>query len=124
MKYKNFEVNDELIDQYVDKLDCSIAEACEAILCDQGQIENQEQNNLDRAGMGKVGQIVGAGSGPRPNRGKKAPNEDKKRIIRVLFDSLWEISDDVEVKNDEKYINLRYNGADYVINLTKTRKKG
>ena len=124
MKYKNFEINDELIDQYVDKLDCSIAEACEAILCDQGQIENQEQNNLDRAGMGKVGQIVGAGGGPRPNRGKKAPNEDKKRIIRVLFDSLWEISDDVEVKNDEKYINLRYNGADYVINLTKTRKKG
>ena len=124
MKYKNFEVDDNLIDQYVDKLDCSIAEACETILCDQGQLESQEQNELNRAAAGKVGKIVGAAQGSRPNRGKKAPNEDKKRIIRVLFDSLWEISDEVVVTNDEKYINLRYNDADYVINLTKTRKKG
>ena len=124
MVYKNVEIPDCIIDDYVDKLSCSIEEACDCYLCDKGIIINQEQAQLDKATQGTTAQFVGAAGGSRPNRGKRSPNEDKKRIIRILFDSLWEISDEVVVTNDEKYINLHYNGADYVINLTKTRKKG
>ena len=124
MIYHNVNIPDSAIDTLVDKLCCSIEEACDAYLCDNGFAESVEQKTLDRAAAGKVGLIVGAATGSRPNRGKKAPNEDKKRIIRIISDALYEISTDIEVENDEKYIKLRYNDADYVINLTKTRKKG
>lgn len=37
MEYKGFKVNDEKIDEYVEKLDISIAEACELILEEDGR---------------------------------------------------------------------------------------
>ena len=124
MKYNGYNIPDDVIDSYVDKLGCSIAEACDAWLCDNGKAENQEQKQLDRAGAGKVGQIVKADyrKGERKPREKKA-NADKQRIIRIISDALYEISDDITVTNNEKYIKLMYNNAEYVINLTKTRKK-
>ena len=43
MKYKNFEVNDNKVDEYVEKLGCSIVEACELILEEDGKIEESAE---------------------------------------------------------------------------------
>ena len=42
MKYKGFTIDDNKIDKYVDELECSIAEACELILEENGKIEESE----------------------------------------------------------------------------------
>lgn len=124
MVYKGFNIPDEVVDDYVDRLGCSIAEACDAYLCDNDKSVNAEQEQLTKqANVAGVGKMVGAAKGSRPNRGKKAPNEDKKCIIRELFGAISLISDVVEVKNDEKYIDFEYNGENYTINLVKHRKK-
>ena len=39
MKYNGFEVNDELIDKYVESLEISIDEACQLILEEEGKIK-------------------------------------------------------------------------------------
>jgi len=122
MKFKNFEVPDSIIDEYVDKLGCSIEEACEAWLCDNGKLENQEQKILDKQAQGTVGQFVEAGKGSRPNRGKRAPDVDKQLLIQVIFDAFFGHVDEIEIKNKEKYVDFVYNGANYTINLIKHRK--
>mgnify|MGYP003304404171 CR=1 FL=1 len=43
MKYKGFEVDDNKVDEYVEKLDISIFEACELILEESGKIEESEE---------------------------------------------------------------------------------
>ena len=43
MKYKGFTVDDNKIDEYVEKLECSIADACELILEENGKIQPSEE---------------------------------------------------------------------------------
>ena len=124
MVYKNVSIPDDIIDSYVDKLSCSIEEACDCYLCDQGIIINSEQAELDKANQGKTAQFVDAASGSRPNRGKRSPDADKKCIIDALRQALWVLSDEVVVRNDEKYIDFMYNGKNYTVNLVQHRKKG
>lgn len=125
MKYLGFDIPDEIIDSYVDKLGCSIVDAMQAYLFDNGKIDSAEADAMTKkAQSAGVGKIVDADykKGERKPREKKA-NADKQRIIRIISDALYEISDDITVTNNEKYVKLMYNNAEYVINLTKTRKK-
>ena len=46
MKYKGFEVNDNKIDEYVEKLGCSISEACDLILEESGKLSLKAQRTL------------------------------------------------------------------------------
>ena len=43
MKYNGFDVDDNRIDEYVEKLGCSIAEACDLILEESGKQEESAQ---------------------------------------------------------------------------------
>ena len=43
MTYKGFEVDDVKVDELVEKLGCSIVEACECILDDEGKIETPRE---------------------------------------------------------------------------------
>lgn len=123
MLYKGIELDDAVIDFYVDKLDCSIVEACDAILCDKGIIVNQEQDTLTKkAQFAGVGKIVDADHKTHKKPQKKADN-DKKRIISALFEAIDAISDGAAVRNDEKYIDFVLNGAEYTVNLVKHRKE-
>ena len=51
MKYKNFEIPDNAIDNLMDNLDISLADACELWLADNGKIKNEEQTALDKNRM-------------------------------------------------------------------------
>ena len=125
MTYMGFNVPDEVIDSYVDKLGCSIAEAMQAYLFDEGKLDSEEEKQLTKqAAASGVGKIVGAATGTRPNRGKKVANDTKIMVIQALFDAICTISDSATITNPEKYIDFVLNGENYSINLVKHRKKG
>lgn len=42
MKYMGIEIDDKQIDRYVAILDCSIIEACDAILCDRELLQKTD----------------------------------------------------------------------------------
>jgi hypothetical protein len=124
MKYMGFNIPDEIIDSYVDKLGCSIVDAMQAYLFDEGKLDNAEAEQLTKqAAVAGVGKMVGAATGSRPNRAKKVANETKIMVIQALFDTICAISDSATITNPEKYIDFVLNGEKYSINLVKHRKK-
>lgn len=124
MIYKNVNIPDEAIDILVDKLECSIEEACEAWLCDNGKATNVEQEEMTKkAQFAGVGKIVDADYKKGRKGPKKVPNEDKKIIIQELFYAVDTISESATIVNNEKYVDFVYHGENYTINLVKHRKK-
>lgn len=124
MKYMGFEIPDEIIDSYVDKLGCSIVDAMQAYLFDEGKLESSEAEQLTKqAAAAGVGKMVGAATGSRPNRGKKVADQTKIWVINELFTTIFEIADSATISNPEKYIDFVLNGEKYSVNLVKHRKK-
>ena len=126
MQYKSYNVPDDVIDSYVDKLGCSIVEACDAWLCDNGKAVCDEQDAMTKKAqfMG-VGKVVDAEykKTERKSRERKV-DEEKQFIIRELIEAVLPFADFAEIRNAEKYIDFEYNGNQYTINLVKHRVKG
>ena len=132
MKYNGYNIPDDVIDSYVDKLGCSIAEACDAWLCDNGKADSAEADAMTKkAQFAGVGKIVDA----EYKKGERKPKErkinvDKMAIINwiewALTMNLVEENSDLNivVRNAEKYIDVFYHGKSYTINLVEHRKKG
>ena len=131
MKYNGFDIPDEIIDNYVNKLGCSISEACDAWLCDNGKADSEEADAMTKkAAAAGIGKIVDADykKTERKSRERKI-NEDKRTIIDILESAINDAAMDFDfseaiVRNPEKYIDFEYNGKSYTINLVEHRKKG
>lgn len=125
MKYNGYNIPDDVIDSYVDKLGCSIAEACDAWLCDNGKAVCDEQDAMTKKaqfmGVGKVVDAEYKKSERKPRERKI--DEEKQLIMNRLWDALWGISDEVIMRNNEKYIDFMYEGHNYTVNLVRHRKK-
>ena len=125
MKYKGYNVPDDIIDSYVDKLGCSIVEACDAWLCDNGKAICDEQDAMTKKaqfmGVGKVVDAEYKKSERKPRERKV--NEDKQFIIKQIFSSIYTFADLANVRNAEKYIDFELNGKSYTLNLVEHRKK-
>lgn len=137
MKYtKNgisYNIPDDEIDEHVDHLGISIAEACEMYLADNDLIKNETVEKLsENAKKNRITQTIHDAKGekkPRKAREKKE-NPIKKAIINAIFDGIetknWEnICESVHttIKNEEKYIDLIIDGREFTINLVEHRKK-
>jgi hypothetical protein len=126
MKYNGYNIPDDVIDSYVDKLGCSIAEACDAWLCDNGKADSAEADAMTKkAQFAGVGKIVDA----EYKKGERKPKErkidkEKQFIITELIEAVLPFADFAEVRNAEKYIDFIYHGNHYTVNLVKHRKKG
>lgn len=127
MKYNGYNIPDDVIDSYVDKLGCSIAEACDAWLCDNGKADSAEADAMTKkAQFAGVGKIVDADykKGERKPKERKA-DDDKLMIMEIINDAIHDNLDSgCVVRNAEKYIDFIYNDNHYTINLVKHRKKG
>lgn len=126
MKYKGFNVPDDIIDSYVDKLGCSIVEACDAWLCDNGKAICDEQETMSKKAqfMG-VGKVVDADykKTDRKPRERKV-DDDKLMIMEIINDAIHDnLDSNCVVRNAEKYIDFTYRGNHYTINLVKHRQK-
>lgn len=126
MKYNGYNIPDDVIDSYVDKLGCSIAEACDAWLCDNGKADSAEADAMTKkAQFAGVGKIVDADYKKTERKPKERKvDDDKQFIIRELIEAVLPFADFAEIRNFEKYIDFIYNDNHYTINLVKHRKKG
>lgn len=137
MKYikngKAFIIPDNEIDEHVEKLGVSIAEACEMYLVDNELISDETVEKLSKnAKENRITQTIHDAKGkkkPRKAREKKE-NPLKKAIINALFDGLETKVETFNaenchftIENDEKYINLDIDGRLFTVNLVEHRRK-
>ena len=127
MKYLGFDIPDEIIDNYVDKLGCSIVDAMQAYLFDTGKMDSAEADAMTKkAQFAGVGKIVDADykKGERKPKERKV-DDDKLMIMEIINDAIHDNLDSgCVIRNTEKYIDFIYHGNHYTVNLVKHRKKG
>lgn len=129
MKYNGYNIPDDVIDSYVDKLGCSIAEACDAWLCDNGKADSTEADAMTKkAQFAGVGKIVDAEykKGERKPRTKKI-NTEKRELIKMLAEACAYYNEgpfEYYIDNPERNIKIIYKGKSYTVNLVEHRKKG
>lgn len=133
MKYtfenKTYIVPDEVVDNYVDKYDISIAEACEMYLADNDKIKSKEEEELtNKAAKNAVTQTIHKARGEKKDRKPREKKENplKKEIIQTIFEAIANNLVDkskIVIENAEKYINFTIDDRDFTINLVEHRTK-
>ena len=133
MKYKGHTISDQEIDKMMDKLDISMAEACEMILSDRDVIENETVEELTaKATKNRVTATIHQAKGEKKERKPREKKENplKKEIISGIHDyfldeigHIFPKNTIITVRNDEKYIDLEINDRSFTINLVEHRKK-
>lgn len=133
MKYKGHTIPDQEIDKMMDKLDISMAEACEMILSDRDVVENEVVEELTKkATKNRVTATIHQAKGEKKERKPREKKENplKKEIISGIHDyfldeigHIFPKNTVITVRNDEKYIDLEINDRSFTINLVEHRKK-
>lgn len=122
MKYKGFDVNDNKIDEYVEKLGCSIVEACDLILEESGRLEESEETKkaIKDAEKNAPRRYEKSGNRKKAEKVRKIDEtkgfllKNVKTLIEELGASATEIKTETELKFD-------FEGASYTFKLTKHR---
>jgi len=126
---KNYNVPDDEIDKLVDNLDISIAEACETYLADKEIIETKEEKELTKkATANRVLSTIHQAKGEKKERKvrEKKENPLKKQIILAILEGLngyFGGNGEIVVTNDEKYIDIFFEGRNFTVNLVEHREK-
>ena len=133
MKYKGHTISDQEIDKMMDKLDISMAEACEMILSDRDVVENEVVEELTKkATKNRVTATIHQAKGEKKERKPREKKENplKKQIIEAISDGIYAKLDsfgtnniNYSIRNNEKYIDLEINDRSFTINLVEHRKK-
>ena len=133
MKYtfekKTYLIPDDVVDNYIDKYDISIAEACEMYLADNDKIKSKEEEELtNKASKNAVTQTIHKARGEKKDRKPREKKENplKKEIIQTIFEAIANNLVDkskIVVENAEKYINFTIDDRDFTINLVEHRTK-
>ena len=130
--YKGYNVPDKEIDSMMDKLDISMAEACEMYLSDKELITDETVEKLTKkATKNRITATIHEAKGEKKERKAREKKENplKKEIIdaiRYYFSEKNNLNftiDSLIVRNDEKYIDFTSNGREFTINLVEHRKK-
>ena len=133
MKYKGHNIPDAEIDKLMDKLDISLEDACETILCDMGVEEDETVEELTvKAQKNRVTSTIHNAKGTKKERKAREKKENplKKQIISAICDGIYAKLDtfgtnnvNYSIRNDEKYIDLTINGREFTVNLVEHRQK-
>lgn len=129
---KEYRIPDEVIDDMMEKLDCSLAEACEGYLFDHDLIKSEEEEKItEKVKKSGISRTIHQAKGEKKERKPREKKENplKKEIISALFkgiNAFLETKDSeftTLVTNDEKYIDFSINGREFTVNLVEHRKK-
>ena len=129
MVYKHYTIPDEEIDKIMDKLDVSIAEACEMYLSDHELVEDETVKELTaKAQKNRVTATIHDAKGEKKARKPREKKENalKKEIIQALYTVIADeitSSANVSVRNDEKYIDFTCGDRSFTVNLVEHRPK-
>ena len=129
MKYKGHNIPDTEIDKLMNKLDISLEDACETILCDMGVEEDETVEELTaKAQKNRVTSTIHNAKGEKKERKAREKKENplKKQIILALFEGLngfFGHNGEVSIRNEEKYIDISFEGREFTVNLVEHRRK-
>lgn len=122
MRYNGFEVDDNKIDEYVEKLGCSIADACDLILEESGKQEESEETKT----------AIRNAERNAPRRYEKSGNRKKAEKVRKVDVTKGKLLDEVSAlmedlgaviinRKTETETTFTFEGATYTFKLTKHR---
>lgn len=129
MRYKGHNIPDTEIDKLMNKLDISLEDACETILCDMGVEEDETVEELTaKAQKNRVTSTIHNAKGEKKERKTREKKENplKKQIILALFEGLngfFGHNGEVSIRNEEKYIDISFEGREFTVNLVEHRQK-
>lgn len=123
MLYKGFNVDDNKIDEYVEKLDLSIIEACDLILEESGKVEESEETTNAIKEVEKKAPRRYEKSETSRKATKKERKVDKTKgkligCVATLLDGLG--AENLTIKTETE-IKFEFEGASYTFKLTKHR---
>lgn len=137
MKYeldngRTINIPDKDIERLQESLKISYNEAVYTWLVDEGYFEDETVEELtEKAKKNRITATVHQAKSENSAKKERKPREKKenplkKQIIAAIFAGLCNNLDEntvIDVKNDEKYIDLSVNGLDFTINLVQHRAK-
>lgn len=122
MEYKGFKVDDTKIDDYMEKLDISLAEACELILEEDGKIEESEATKEAIKNAEKNAPRRYEKSGTRKKTVKERKVDETKKMFLDEVSALVEDLGAVVVnRKTETETTFTFEDATYTFKLTKHR---
>ena len=125
-KGKEVDIPDEEIDKLVDKLDLSIAEACNLWLEDNELQVNEEQEQLDKkAKDSRITATIHEAKADAPKKERKVVRKEdstKEGIIKALAEKLEELATDVKIENVGKLITFKLGEDTFKLDLIRQRK--
>ncbi len=122
MDYKGFKVDDNKIDEYVEKLDISILEACDLILEEEGKIEESQETKqaIKDAEKNAPRRYEKSGNRKKTEKVRKV-DETKGLLLANVKDLIEKMGAEVQGIKTETELNFIYEGAHYTFKLTKHR---
>ena len=126
---KEIKIPEEDIKRTMKGLDCSIEEAIDIWLEDEGYVINDEQEALcKKAKDNKITATIHAAKSleeKKPRERERKPAPRKEMIIAKLFEALKEIdgAQDIVVENIGKIITFRIKDEEFKLDLVQRRKK-
>ena len=129
MRYKNYNIPDAEVDKLMDKLDLSLADACEMWLSDHDIVKNETVEELTtKATKNRITSTIHAAKGEKKERKTREKKENplKKEIIQAIWSGISEKyynNGTISIRNDEKYIDFTIDGLDFTVNLVQHRQK-
>ena len=91
MKYKGFNVPDKEVDALMEKMDISLADACELWLSDHDMVENETVEELSKkATKNRITSTIHSAKGEKKDKKPREKKENplKKEIIDIIFQTL------------------------------------
>lgn len=130
MKYtldngKVINIPDKDLKRIMDGLDLDEESAIEIWLEDEGYLDNDEQNELDkRAKDSKITQTIHGARAETTKKRVVVRKEDKTKegIISALAETLKELADEVEIVNVGKLITFKLGEDSFKLDLIRQRK--
>ena len=133
-KYINYELDEnvfvkipqEEIDRIMKGLGVSEDDACWIWCEDNGKIDNEEQNELDKkAKESRITATIHQARAENTKERKKVerkPDPTKESIISTLAESLADMVENVKIVNIGKLIEFDFQGEHYKLDLIRQRK--
>ena len=125
-KGKKVNIPDDEIDTLVDKLDLSIAEACELWLEDNDLQVNEEQEALDKkAKASRITATIHEAKATKERKERKVVRKEdatKENIIKALAERLEELATEVKIENVGKLITFKLGEDSFKLDLIRRRK--
>lgn len=122
MEYKGFKVDDNKIDEYVEKLGCSIFEACDLILEESGKIDESEEtkNAIKNAEKNAPRRYEKSGNRKKTIKERKV-DETKKMFLDEVSALVEDLGAVVVSRKTETETTFTFENATYTFKLTKHR---